>query len=153
MDLQSDTFVILTSSRPERPSRPVGQLSACLRAKRPLCTGERRRGRWSPMRLGFTLPRHWVAPGVVFHLTAPDQASSTQKRKSESLPPSPWGCGGRAPTLEARTLTPQGLGLLGCPACGCPCATPYAEPSVLPFCFGKRDTTVRVFPGGAQKAR
>lgn len=50
-------------------------------------------------------------------------------------------------------LAPEGLGLLGCPAFSCcPCAMPYAEPSVLPFCFGKRGTTVRGLPGGAQKA-
>lgn len=80
------------------------------------------------------------------------QVSRVRKGRSESLRPSRLRCGGAA-APAAGALAPGGLGLLGSPAFRCrPLATPYAEPSVLPFCVGKRGTTVSVLPGGAQNA-
>ena len=102
---------------------------------------ERRREHRFPSHRGLTLPHGWVVPGVVSHLRVSDQESPVQKRKCWSLPTAP-GAGTRAP---------EGVGWPRCSAFRCPCATPYAEASVLLFCFGKCDTTVRVLPGEAQK--
>lgn len=63
---------------------------------------------WAPGHLGFPLPRCWVAPGVVFHLTVPAQASPVWKRKAESLPPSLAHPPHLTPCCqEARALAPE----------------------------------------------
>lgn len=129
--------------------QPLSQVQCLSGGQAEEVPGDRRR-EGQPRVAGFHFAMSLGHSEVVFYLAAPGRASPVQKRNSEPLPSGPE-LGRHAPAPEARAGS-RGLGLLGRPAFSCPCATACAGPSALPFCLGNRGTTVRVLPGGAQKA-